>query len=146
MRGPTRTGAALGAVAAVLMSVLALAPTAHAATGLHVSNGRLVEGNGSDFVMRGVNHAHTWYASRTAKALSDIKALKANTVRVVLSTGDRWTKNDTADVANVVAQCKQNRPTATRTRTRSWRPRSRSGSAIWAGPGAATAVGSNTST
>ncbi len=84
-------------------------PAAHAApTGFRVENGRLLERSGDDFVMRGVNHAHTWYPDRIS-SLAHVKAKGANTVRVVLSSGDRWTRNDTADVANVVAQCKQNR-------------------------------------
>jgi mannan endo-1,4-beta-mannosidase len=58
--------------------------------------------------MRGVNHAHTWYPGETG-SFADVKALGANTVRVVLSSGDRWTRNDTADVANVVSLCKLNR-------------------------------------
>ncbi|MFE4061683.1 cellulase family glycosylhydrolase [Streptomyces sp. NPDC059096] len=115
-RPPTRTSRAtlLGLLLSVL-SLLALGTTvppaqaAVRATGLHVSGGRLLEGNGNDFVMRGVNHAHTWYPGRTTAALSDIKRLGANTVRVVLSTGDQWTRNDATDVANIVAQCKQNK-------------------------------------
>ncbi|MFF7651268.1 glycoside hydrolase family 5 protein [Streptomyces sp. NPDC007983] len=112
---PRVVAVVFAALAALLLSLPSLAPPARAAAGLpvagglHVAGGKLVEGNGSPFVMRGVNHAHTWYASRTPQALSDIKALGANTVRVVLSTGDRWAKNDTADVANVVAQCKRDR-------------------------------------
>ncbi|MFJ9103222.1 cellulase family glycosylhydrolase [Streptomyces sp. NPDC102405] len=78
------------------------------ATGLHISNGRLVEGNGNDFVMRGVNHAHTWYPNELG-SLADIKAQGANTVRVVLADGHRWTANTASDVANVIAQCKANR-------------------------------------
>lgn len=78
------------------------------ATGLHISNGRLLEGNGNDFVMRGVNHAHTWYPNET-QSLADVKALGANAVRVVLADGHRWTANSAADVANVIAQCKANR-------------------------------------
>ncbi|MFE0808631.1 cellulase family glycosylhydrolase [Streptomyces sp. NPDC058848] len=81
---------------------------AQADTGLHVSGGRLLEANGSDFVMRGVNHAHTWYPGET-QSLADIKALGANSVRVVLSDGHRWSENSPADVANVVEQCKANR-------------------------------------
>ncbi|MDX2931638.1 cellulase family glycosylhydrolase [Streptomyces ipomoeae] len=103
-------------LAALACLLGALAPTAaHArsepealATGLHISNGRLLEGNGNDFVMRGVNHAHTWYPNET-QSLADVKALGANTVRVVLSDGHRWAKNSAADVANIVAQCKANR-------------------------------------
>lgn len=78
------------------------------ATGLHISDGRLLEGNGNDFVMRGVNHAHTWYPGET-QSLADVKALGANTVRVVLSDGHRWTKNTPEDVAAVIGRCKANR-------------------------------------
>ena len=78
------------------------------AAGLHISDGRLVEGNGNDFVMRGVNHAHTWYPNELG-SLADIKAQGANTVRVVLADGHRWTANTASDVANVIAQCKANR-------------------------------------
>ncbi|MFH9298464.1 cellulase family glycosylhydrolase [Streptomyces sp. NPDC017520] len=79
-----------------------------AVTGLHVSNGRLLEANGNDFVMRGVNHAHTWYPGET-QSLADIKALGANTVRVVLSDGHRWTRNGPGEVAGIVDDCKTNR-------------------------------------
>ncbi|OKI95636.1 cellulase family glycosylhydrolase [Streptomyces sp. CB02058] len=79
-----------------------------AATGLHISNGRLLEGNGNDFVMRGVNHAHTWYPGET-QSLADIKAFGANTVRVVLSDGHRWTRNGPDEVAGIVDDCKTNR-------------------------------------
>ncbi|ORT58317.1 cellulase family glycosylhydrolase [Streptomyces sp. CB03238] len=97
-----------GVLGALLTPAQATTATA-AATGFRISDsGRLLESNGDDFVMRGVNHAHTWYPTRTS-SLADIKALGANTVRVVLSTGDRWARNDTADVAAVAAQCRQNR-------------------------------------
>ncbi len=96
-------------VLGVLCPVVAQAQSPGAlATGLHISNGRLVEGNGNDFVMRGVNHAHTWYPNQT-QSLADIKALGANTVRVVLADGHRWTANSAADVRGVVSQCKANR-------------------------------------
>lgn len=88
---------------------LAPAQAASAAgTGLHISDGRLVEGNGNDFIMRGVNHAHTWYPGET-QSLADIKATGANTVRVVLSDGYRWSRNSPEDVAAVIDQCKANR-------------------------------------
>ncbi|WDG32897.1 cellulase family glycosylhydrolase [Streptomyces sp. CA-278952] len=79
-----------------------------AATGLHVSDGRLLEANGNDFVMRGVNHAHTWYPGET-QSLADIKAFGANTVRVVLSDGHRWTRNGPDEVAGIIDDCKTNR-------------------------------------
>ncbi|MEV5400128.1 cellulase family glycosylhydrolase [Streptomyces cellulosae] len=104
-----RAAALLASLAGLLLTLLVPATPAHAApTGFRVQDGRLLEASGNDFVMRGVNHAHTWYADKL-DSLDHIKAKGANTVRVVLSSGDRWTRNDTADVANVVAQCKRNR-------------------------------------
>ncbi len=104
-----RAAALLASLAGLLLTLLVPATPAHAApTGFRVQDGRLLEASGNDFVMRGVNHAHTWYADKL-DSLDHIKAKDANTVRVVLSSGDRWTRNDTADVANVVAQCKLNR-------------------------------------
>ncbi|TDC73084.1 glycoside hydrolase family 5 protein [Streptomyces hainanensis] len=113
MKLRTRLGALVSAAFAAL---LALGPAAQAgadavdtqAVGLRISNGRLVESTGNDFVMRGVNHAHTWFRTQT-NSFADIKRLGANTVRVVLSTGDRWTRNDAADVTNVINLCRNNR-------------------------------------
>jgi mannan endo-1,4-beta-mannosidase len=95
------------AMLAVAASVLFFVGPAYAATGLHVSGRNIVEANGQTFVMRGINHEHTWFSNQTA-SFANIKATGANTVRVVLS-GGRWTANSAADVANVIALCKQNR-------------------------------------
>ncbi|TRV81493.1 cellulase family glycosylhydrolase [Streptomyces sp. 130] len=109
-----RPAAVILTVLATLLGFLslgALAPAraaTAAGTGLHISDGRLVEGNGNDFIMRGVNHAHTWYPGET-QSLADIKATGANTVRVVLSDGYRWSRNGPDDVAAVIADCKANR-------------------------------------
>ncbi|MFG2055234.1 cellulase family glycosylhydrolase [Micromonospora sp. NPDC048930] len=96
------------ALLTVLAGVFAYGQPAHAAAGFSVSNGRLYDANGTEFVMRGVNHAHTWYPQQTS-SFANIKRLGANTVRVVLASGDRWAKNDTADVANVISLCKANK-------------------------------------
>ena len=104
-----RLATVVAALLGLLLPLFAFGSPAHAAPpGFRIANGRLLESNGNDFVMRGVNHAHTWYPDRVS-SLAHIKAKGANTVRVVLSSGDRWTRNDAADVSNVVAQCKQNR-------------------------------------
>jgi mannan endo-1,4-beta-mannosidase len=93
-------------VLALLASLLVLVSPAHAAVGLHVSGTRILEANGNDFVMRGVNHPHVWFEHRT-NSFADIKSFGANTVRVVLGSGQRW--GPSTDVANVVALCRQNR-------------------------------------
>ncbi|MEV4489670.1 cellulase family glycosylhydrolase [Micromonospora coxensis] len=96
------------ALLTALAAVFAFVQPAHAAAGFTVSGGKLYDANGTEFVMRGVNHAHTWYPQQTS-SFANIKALGANTVRVVLASGDRWTKNSAADVGNVISLCKANR-------------------------------------
>ncbi|WP_067505275.1 cellulase family glycosylhydrolase [Actinoplanes sp. TFC3] len=95
------------AALAVAASVVCLVAPAYAATGLHVSGTKIVESGGQPFIMRGINHEHTWFTNQTS-SFAAIKATGANTVRVVLS-GGRWTANAASDVANVIALCKQNR-------------------------------------
>ncbi|MBO9555928.1 cellulase family glycosylhydrolase [Cellulomonas sp.] len=104
--------AAAVASAVVALGAASLVPTAaDAATppGLHVSGTQLLEKDGTPFVARGVSHAHTWYTSQTATAIPAIRAAGANALRVVLSGGDRWTKNDATDVANIISLCKANK-------------------------------------
>ncbi|QMV43160.1 cellulase family glycosylhydrolase [Cohnella cholangitidis] len=75
--------------------------------GFYVSGTTLYEANGTPFVMRGVNHAHTWYKNDLAAAIPAIKATGANTVRIVLSNGGQWTRDDIASVQNILALCNQ---------------------------------------
>lgn len=105
------TGAALASAVVALGAVSLVSTAANAATppGLRVSGTQLVEKDGTPFVARGVSHAHTWYTSQTTTAIPAIRAAGANALRVVLSGGDRWTKNDAADVTNVISLCKANK-------------------------------------
>ena len=92
----------------LVVSMVVFVPPAHAAVGIRISNGRLVEANGTELVLRGINHPHTWFKTQTS-SFANIKAAGANSVRVVLS-GGRWQPADTAtDVANVINLCKTNR-------------------------------------
>lgn len=90
----------------VSFAVAAILQPAYA--GFYIENGTLLDANGNAFVMRGVNHAHTWYQNNTG-SIGDIKNAGANAVRVVLSNGKRWNKNSASDVANIIRLCKQNR-------------------------------------
>jgi mannan endo-1,4-beta-mannosidase len=94
------------ALVAVAASFVVYAQEASAAVGLHVSGRNIVEANGQQFIMRGVNHPHVWYTGQT-RAFADVKALGANTLRVVLGSGKRWGPSN--DVANVIALCKANK-------------------------------------
>ena len=99
--------AALGAsLLAIVASILVFVQPAQAAVGLHISGRNIVEANGQNFIMRGVNHEHIWFMNQTS-SFAAIKAAGANTVRVVLGSGKRW--GPSTDVANVITLCKQNR-------------------------------------
>ncbi|MET7420961.1 cellulase family glycosylhydrolase [Dactylosporangium sp. NPDC005555] len=77
-------------------------------TGIHVRDGRLVEANGSDLVLRGVNHDVMWYPDRNS-AFAAIKAAGANAVRIPLGIGHQWRRSGTEEVAKVVGLCRANR-------------------------------------
>jgi len=95
-----RCSAQLLKMAAGTLAVATLASQALA--GFTVSGTQLLDGNGNNFIMRGVNHPHAWYTGQTG-AFADIAATGANTVRVVLSNGHQWTRNSESDVANVIS-------------------------------------------
>ena len=88
---------------------LSLTQTMNASTaGFHISGRSLLEANGNNFIMRGINHPHNWYTSETS-SFANIKAKGANTVRVVLSSGQLWPKDSASGVANVINLCKVNK-------------------------------------
>lgn len=99
-------------LAMVLLLLLGVAlPTGGsraATTGFRVSGKNLLDANGNNFIMRGINHAHAWYSGQTS-SFANIKATGANTIRVVIQGGARWGKNSVSDVANVVSLCKTNK-------------------------------------
>ena len=91
--------------ASILFTLLAL-PVASLA-GFTISNGQLVDNNGTPFIMRGVNYPYTWFQSRnTQQDLAAIAATGANTVRVVLSTGGQWARVNGPQVAQIIQWCK----------------------------------------
>ncbi|TBR43115.1 glycoside hydrolase family 5 [Marinomonas agarivorans] len=81
----------------------------HAFAGFSVNNGLLLDSYGNPFIMRGVNHAHTWYEHETPQALQDIAGVGANAVRIVLSNGEQtegWGKDSEASVGQIITQMK----------------------------------------
>jgi len=79
---------------------------ANAFAGWSVNGTKVIDPKGNNFIFRGINHAHTWYPDKTTKALTDIAATGANSVRVVLANGGQWTRTPGADVASIISQCK----------------------------------------
>ncbi|MGN1159168.1 MAG: cellulase family glycosylhydrolase [Lachnospiraceae bacterium] len=74
--------------------------------GFHVDGNRLLDANGNEFIMRGVNHAHAWYANNDAKALEGIAATGANSVRIVISDGVEYSKDSAAMVSALISKCR----------------------------------------
>lgn len=76
--------------------------------GLRIVNGRVVEANGTDLVMRGANYGFVWNPDKT-QTFADVKATGANSIRVLFGIGVRWPANTVDDVKKVVALCKKNK-------------------------------------
>lgn len=73
--------------------------------GMYVKNGKLYDGNGNEFLMRGVNVAHAWYTGYTETSINAIADLGANTVRVVLADGSQWTRTTVSEVEKIISWC-----------------------------------------
>lgn len=76
--------------------------------GFKIEGTKLIDGYGEEFVMRGVNHAYTWFKSDTDNAIEGIKYVGSNTVRLVLSDGDQWEKVTRAELKSLIRKCKKN--------------------------------------
>lgn len=97
----------------ILVAILAFVsvggglPSPEAATGFYVNGTKLYDSTGKAFVMRGVNHPHTWYKNDLNAAIPTIAQTGANTVRVVLSNGAQWTKDDLNAVNSIISLVSQ---------------------------------------
>ena len=94
--------------ASILFTLLLLPVASYA--GFFISNGRLVDNNGTPFVMRGINYPYNWYSWRgdtvVQQDFANIAATGSNVVRVVLATGGQWTRNTGAQVSQIIQWCK----------------------------------------
>ncbi|MGB4492562.1 MAG: cellulase family glycosylhydrolase [Halanaerobiales bacterium] len=75
--------------------------------GFYVQDGKLYDANGNEFIMRGINHAHTWFKDQLDTALTGIANTNANIVRIVLSNGGQWTKDDKNSLKEIIDKCKE---------------------------------------
>ena len=68
--------------------------------GFTVSGTRLLDANGKEFIIRGVNNPHIWFQEESLKALDRIAELKTNCVRIVWQT-----KGKTDQLEKVIKRC-----------------------------------------
>lgn len=75
--------------------------------GFYVDGTTLYDANGNPFVMRGVNHMHTWFSDKMEVTAEALEENGSNCVRIVLSNGEQWDKNEADEVANIIRLCKE---------------------------------------
>ncbi|GIP20625.1 cellulase family glycosylhydrolase [Paenibacillus sp. J22TS3] len=89
------------------LSVTTAPASTHA--GFYINGTTLYDANGNPFVMRGINHAYTWYKGQESVAIPAIAKTGANTVRIVLSDGQQWTKDSLSAIQSLITLCEQNK-------------------------------------
>lgn len=114
VQNKTFSAKALQTFVAVMFAVITCfgfmtTPTAEAASGFYVSGTSIYDANGNKFVMRGVNIAHAWYTEKTETSIKGAANNGANTVRVVLANGSKYTKTSAQEVKNIISWCKSNK-------------------------------------
>ena len=82
---------------------------AAAGDGFKVDGAKLLDANGNEFVLRGINHAHAWYKDQLETSIPAIAATGANCVRVVCANGNLWTKTTREELENIVKLCEDNK-------------------------------------
>ena len=78
-----------------------------AAKGFYVDGTKLYDANGNEFIFRGVNHAHTWFKGQLKTAIPAIADTGANSVRIVLSNGYQWSKDNLESINEIIDLCKK---------------------------------------
>jgi mannan endo-1,4-beta-mannosidase len=68
--------------------------------GFTVSGTKLLDANGNEFIIRGINNPHVWYLEKSMKALTTLAGLKVNCVRIVWQT-----HGSSAELEKVIKQC-----------------------------------------
>jgi mannan endo-1,4-beta-mannosidase len=76
-------------------------------SGFYVSGTTIYDATGAAFMLRGVSHEHTWFKSDLEKAIPAVAATGTNTIRIVLSDGSVWTRDDTDSVRRIISLCRQ---------------------------------------
>lgn len=59
-------------------------------TGFYVDGTRLMDVNGNEFVMRGINSAHCWFKDKDEIVFDAIAKTGANSIRIVCACGEKW--------------------------------------------------------
>ncbi len=75
--------------------------------GFTVSGTKLLDANGNEFIMRGINHPHSWFTAQDDTALDAIAATGANTVRIVCGSGQQYTRDSVESLNKLTDKCRE---------------------------------------
>ena len=80
-----------------------------ASDGFHVEGQKIIDANGNNFIMRGVNVPHAWFQNNSEQTLRAVAAKGCNTVRVVCLDGASGYKTSADEIRKVIGWCKENK-------------------------------------
>lgn len=92
----------------LVFSFMLEAPADASTKGFYVNGTQVLDANGNPFIMRGVNHGHTWFKDTYPTVIPAVAATGANTIRIALSDGGQWEKDDINTIRNIIALSEQN--------------------------------------
>ena len=73
---------------------------------LKVKGRKLYDGDGNEFIFRGINIAHAWFPDKTQFSINEVSALGANSVRIVLACGSKYAKTYYNEVKQIISWCR----------------------------------------
>lgn len=83
--------------------------SAIAADGFYTSGTKLMDANGKEFVMRGVNYSWAWQRGHEYSVIPAAKRIGSNVIRIQLADGARWQKCSAADLERLIGICEENK-------------------------------------
>lgn len=75
----------------------------------YVDGTKLMDANGKEFVMRGVNYPFAWYKDVENTVIPAAKRIGCNTIRISISNGQKFTYSDKSEVRNLIRLCEDNK-------------------------------------
>lgn len=75
----------------------------------YVDGTKLMDANGNEFVMRGVNYPFAWYKGVENTVIPAAKRIGCNTIRISISNGQKFTYSDKSEVKNLIRLCESNK-------------------------------------
>lgn len=79
------------------------------AGGFHTQGTKLLDANGKEFVLRGINYSYAWQKYKQKTVIPAAKNQGCNAVRIQLGSGKKFTRCTAAEVAELISLCEENK-------------------------------------